>query len=87
MLHKNIWNYKDAFDQNLYLINRKKIIEENNKEFVITPINKFEKSSDMVLKLLRLLRIYFGFIECFLLLNGTYVDIEFLTDSDKASSV
>ena len=47
LLHKNIWNYKDAFDQNLYLINRKKIIEENNKEFVITPIDKFEKSYDL----------------------------------------
>ena len=47
LLHKNIWNYKDAFVQNLYLINRKKIIEENNKEFVIAPINKFEKSFDL----------------------------------------
>ena len=46
MLHKNIWNYKDAFNQNLYLINQK-IIEENNKEFVITPIDKFEKSYDL----------------------------------------
>ena len=47
LLHKNIWNYKDAFVQNLYLINRKKIIEENNKEFVIAPINKFKKSFDL----------------------------------------
>ena len=47
LLHKNIWNYKDAFDQNLYLIDRKKIIEENNKEFVIAPINKFKKSFDL----------------------------------------
>jgi len=47
LLHKNIWNYKDAFNQNLYLINLKKIIEENNKEFVITPIDKFEKSYDL----------------------------------------
>ena len=47
LLHKNIWNYNDAFEQKLYHINRKKIIVNERKEFTIFPIKKFNRSYDL----------------------------------------
>lgn len=47
LFHKNIWNYKDAFDQNLYSMNKKKINLESKKEFVISPVKKFGRSFDL----------------------------------------
>tara|TARA_B100000029_G_scaffold402846_1_gene402459 strand:- start:1321 stop:2295 length:975 start_codon:yes stop_codon:yes gene_type:complete len=50
LLHKNIWNYKDAFNQDLYLIDNSKINTTNEKNFFVIKIKKFNKSFDLFWK-------------------------------------